>query len=174
MLFVEIYTVEREMNMFQTTAYSGNKAKDYELLLKQLTALSEDEQDDIAILSNASSLLNQFLDEVNWVGFYLWKEDELVLGPFQGLPACIRIAYGKGVCGTAIEERNTQRVADVTAFPGHIACDSASKSEIVVPLIVNDEIYGVLDIDSPITNRFDETDQTYIEKFAKIIEELIR
>lgn len=174
MLFVEIYTVEREMNMFQTTAYSGNKAKDYELLLKQLTALSEGEQDDIAILSNASSLLNQFLDEVNWVGFYLWKEDELVLGPFQGLPACIRIAYGKGVCGTAIEERITQRVADVTAFPGHIACDSASKSEIVVPLIVNDEIYGVLDIDSPITNRFDETDQTYIEKFAKIIEELIR
>ncbi|MGP4108278.1 GAF domain-containing protein [Virgibacillus sp. L01] len=160
--------------MFQATAYSGKKAKDYELLLKQLTALSEGEQDDIAILSNASSLLNQFLDEVNWVGFYLWKENELVLGPFQGLPACIRIAYGKGVCGTAIEERKTQRVADVTAFPGHIACDSASKSEIVVPLIVNDEIYGVLDIDSPITSRFDETDQTYIEKFAKILEELIR
>ncbi|MFB4166751.1 GAF domain-containing protein [Virgibacillus sp. JSM 102003] len=160
--------------MFQATAYSGNKAKDYELLLKQLTALSEGEQDDIAILSNASSLLNQFLDEVNWVGFYLWKENELVLGPFQGLPACIRIAYGKGVCGTAIEERKTQRVADVTAFPGHIACDSASKSEIVVPLIVNDEIYGVLDIDSPITNRFDETDQTYIERFAEILEELVR
>ncbi len=160
--------------MFQATAYSGKKVKDYELLLKQLTALSEGEQDDIAILSNASSLLNQFLDEVNWVGFYLWKENELVLGPFQGLPACIRIAYGKGVCGTAIEERKTQRVADVTAFPGHIACDSASKSEIVVPLIVNDEIYGVLDIDSPITSRFDKTDQTYIEKFAKILEELIR
>ncbi|MBP1947817.1 GAF domain-containing protein [Virgibacillus litoralis] len=160
--------------MFQATAYSGNKAKDYELLLKQLTALSEGEQDDIAILSNASSLLNQFLDEVNWVGFYLWKEDELVLGPFQGLPACIRIASGKGVCGTAIKEQKTQRVADVMAFPGHIACDSASKSEIVVPLIVNNEVYGVLDIDSPIKNRFDETDQIYIEKFAEILEDIIR
>ncbi|SDQ42503.1 GAF domain-containing protein [Virgibacillus subterraneus] len=160
--------------MFQATSYSGNKAKDYELLLKQLTALSEGEQDDIAILSNASSLLNQFLVEVNWVGFYLWKEDELVLGPFQGLPACIRIAFGKGVCGTAIKERKTQRVADVMTFPGHIACDSASKSEIVVPLIVNNEVYGVLDIDSPIKNRFDETDQIYIEKFAEILEDIIR
>ncbi|MFC4556714.1 GAF domain-containing protein [Virgibacillus kekensis] len=152
--------------MFQTTSYSGDKVKDYELLIKQLSALSEDEKDHIAVLSNASALLNQFLEEVNWVGFYLWKDDELVLGPFQGLPACIRIGYGKGVCGTAIKELKTQRVDDVMAFPGHIACDSASRSEIVVPLIVDDAIYGVLDIDSPVTDRFDEIDQSYLEKFA--------
>ncbi|HLS08217.1 GAF domain-containing protein [Lentibacillus sp.] len=160
--------------MFQATAYSGDKVKDYELLLKQLTALSEDETDTIAILSNASALLNQFLDQINWVGFYLWKDGELVLGPFQGLPACIRIEYGKGVCGTAIKEGRTQRVADVLAFPGHIACDSASQSEIVVPLYSNSDIYGVLDIDSPIKNRFDETDQMYLEKFASEIERLVQ
>lgn len=156
--------------MFQATSYSGNKAKDYELLLKQLYSLSDGEKNHIAILSNASALLNQFLTEVNWVGFYLWKEDELVLGPFQGLPACIRIPHGKGVCGTAVKERQTQRVADVTQFPGHIACDSASRSEVVVPIIVNDSVYGVFDIDSPITNRFDETDQLYIEKFVHVLE----
>ncbi|QKY71658.1 GAF domain-containing protein [Lentibacillus sp. CBA3610] len=160
--------------MFQATAYSGNKVNDYEQLLKQLTVLSEDETDTTAILSNASALLNQFLNEVNWVGFYLWKDDELVLGPFQGLPACIRIAYGKGVCGTAIKENKTTRVPDVFEFPGHIACDSASRSEIVVPLTVNNEIYGVLDIDSPIKNRFDETDQIYLEKFVKELEKLIQ
>ena len=156
--------------MFQATAYSGNKTNDYELLLKQIHSLTEGEKDHIAILSNASALLNQFLHEVNWVGFYLWKADELVLGPFQGLPACIRIPYGKGVCGTAIEERKTQLVKDVTQFPGHIACDSASKSEIVVPILVNVSIYGVLDIDSPITNRFDEIDQLYMEKFVRVLE----
>ena len=156
--------------MFQATAYSGNKTNDYELLLKQIHSLTEGEKDHIAILSNASALLNQFLHEVNWVGFYLWKADELVLGPFQGLPACIRIPYGKGVCGTAIEERKTQLVKDVTQFPGHIACDSASKSEIVVPILINDSIYGVLDIDSPITNRFDEIDQLYMEKFVRVLE----
>lgn len=152
--------------MFEQLTYSKDRVKDYELLIKQLSALSEDENDQIALLSNASSLLNQFLDKVNWVGFYLWKDDELVLGPFQGLPACVRIAYGKGVCGTAIQLRETQRVEDVHAFPGHIACDAASQSEIVVPMIINDNIYGVLDIDSPIKNRFDETDQKYLEKFV--------
>ncbi|WP_077327530.1 GAF domain-containing protein [Virgibacillus siamensis] len=156
--------------MFQTTAYSGEKVKDYEMLLKQLTALTEDENDVIANLSNASALLNQFLHDVNWVGFYLWKEDQLVLGPFQGLPACLRIDYGKGVCGTAISTGESQVVEDVTKFPGHIACDSASKSEIVIPLKVNGEIFGVLDIDSPSTNRFDETDREYLEKFGKIVE----
>ncbi|WP_174614055.1 GAF domain-containing protein [Virgibacillus ihumii] len=160
--------------MFQTTAYSGEKAKDYELLLKQLTALTEDESDTIANLSNASALLNQFLHDVNWVGFYLWKEDQLVLGPFQGLPACLRIDYGKGVCGTAIETRESQLIEDVTKFPGHIACDSASKSEIVVPLLINNEIYGVLDIDSPSLNRFDETDREYLEKFAEIVEGFLK
>ncbi|RYG74971.1 GAF domain-containing protein [Lentibacillus lipolyticus] len=159
--------------MFQATAYSGDKTKDYELLIKQLQALSEEETDPIAILSNASALLNQFLDDVNWVGFYLWKDDELVLGPFQGLPACIRIAYGKGVCGTAIKEKATQRVPDVSEFPGHIACDSASRSEIVVPLFIDGQIFGVLDIDSPNTDRFDETDQIYLEKFAEVLKQFI-
>ncbi|WP_026906480.1 GAF domain-containing protein [Paucisalibacillus globulus] len=157
--------------MFQTTAYSGNRVKDYELLIKQLAALVHDEKDIIANLSNASALLNQFLNNVNWVGFYLWKDDELVLGPFQGLPACIRISYGRGVCGTAVKERKTQLVEDVNQFPGHIACDSASQSEIVIPIIKNDEVFGVLDIDSPSLNRFDETDQVYLEKF---VEEIVK
>jgi L-methionine (R)-S-oxide reductase len=153
--------------MFQTSTYSGDRVKDYELLIKQLSALAEDETDTIANLSNAAALLNQFLTNINWVGFYLWKENELVLGPFQGLPACIRIGYGKGVCGTAVKERKTQLVEDVNQFPGHIACDSASQSEIVVPIIKNGEVFGVLDIDSPSLNRFDETDQVYLEKFVK-------
>lgn len=156
--------------MFQVTEYSGDKIKDYELLLKQLSALSEGETDHIALLSNAAALLNQFLEKINWVGFYLWKDDELVLGPFQGLPACIRIPYGKGVCGTAIKEQKTQRVDNVHEFPGHIACDAASKSEIVIPMTVQHKIYGVLDIDSPIYNRFDETDQKYLEKFVRQLE----
>ncbi|MCM3398431.1 GAF domain-containing protein [Oceanobacillus profundus] len=138
--------------------------------MKQLDALTDGEKDEVAILSNASALLNQFLKEVNWVGFYVWKDNELVLGPFQGLPACIRIGFGKGVCGTAVKEKQTQRIADVHQFPGHIACDSASQSEIVVPIIINDKVYGVLDIDSPIKNRFDEIDQTYLEKFVTTLE----
>ncbi|WP_010651200.1 GAF domain-containing protein [Oceanobacillus massiliensis] len=160
--------------MFQSTQTPGTRIKDYELLIKQLDALSEGEKDEIAILSNASALLNQFLSEVNWVGFYIWKDDELVLGPFQGLPACIRIPYGKGVCGTAVKEHETQRIADVHQFPGHIACDSASQSEIVVPIIVDGNIYGVLDIDSPTTNRFDETDQIHLEKFVNILEKHLK
>lgn len=156
--------------MFQVSKSSGNRIKDYELMLQQTKALLDGEPDSIANLSNASALLNQFLEDVNWVGFYIFKDKELVLGPFQGLPACIRIPVGKGVCGTAVETKETQVVADVNAFPGHIACDSASQSEIVVPLIVNGEVYGVLDIDSPITNRFDATDKEYIEKFATIVQ----
>lgn len=159
--------------MFKVKTYLGTKEEDYELVLKQLTALLEGERDATALLANASALLNQFLDEINWVGFYIWKQDELVLGPFQGLPACIRIPYGKGVCGTAVKERKTQRVRDVSLFPGHIACDAASKSEIVIPIIVDDRIFGVLDIDSPITERFDEIDQEYLENFVNIIEELL-
>ncbi|GGA82278.1 GAF domain-containing protein [Ornithinibacillus halotolerans] len=157
--------------MFQTTNYSGNKEKDYELLLKQLNALLDGETDVVANLSNTSALLNQFLSDINWVGFYVWKDDELVLGPFQGLPACIRIPYGKGVCGTAVKKRSTQRIADVDQFPGHIACDSASKSEIVIPIIKDGNVFGVLDIDSPILDRFDETDQLYLEK---LVNELIK
>lgn|SRR5699024_7825469 len=155
--------------MFQATTYSGNKQEDYQTLLNQLSALIEGETDEITLLANASALLNQFLNEVNWVGFYIWKENELVLGPFQGLPACTRIAYGKGVCGTAIKERKTQRIANVNDFPGHIVCDAASQSEIVIPIIVKGDIYGVLDIDSPITDRFDAIDQKYLEEYISII-----
>ncbi|HLQ72181.1 MAG TPA: GAF domain-containing protein [Bacillota bacterium] len=159
--------------MFQTTHYSGDRDKDYPLLIKQLEALNEGETNRVAILANASALLDQYLSNVNWVGFYLWDSDELVLGPFQGLPACIRIPYGKGVCGTALSDKKTQLVKDVRAFPGHIACDSASKSEIVIPLYMNDIIFGVLDIDSPTTNRFDSVDQHYLEKFAETLMDYI-
>lgn len=158
------------MSMFQPSAYNGTKQEGYNLLNKQLKALIEDETDAIANLSNASSLLNQFLNDVNWVGFYLWKEDQLILGPFQGLPACVRIPSGKGVCGTAVSEQKVQRISDVHAFPGHIACDAASQSEIVVPIYKNGEIYGVLDIDSPSKNRFDETDETKLIEFVNTLQ----
>ncbi|WCK55486.1 GAF domain-containing protein [Aneurinibacillus sp. Ricciae_BoGa-3] len=153
--------------MFKTEQYSGTREKNYELVIKQIAALMEDEPNRIANLSNASALLNQFLDNINWVGFYLWDGAELVLGPFQGLPACVRIPLGKGVCGSAAAEQKTIRVEDVNQFPGHIACDAASQSEIVIPLIKEGKLIGVLDIDSPITGRFDETDERYLEKFAE-------
>ncbi|MFP7734395.1 GAF domain-containing protein [Priestia aryabhattai] len=153
--------------MFNVENYSGSKQKDYELVIKQLRALLEGESNTIANLANASALLNQFLNEVNWVGFYLMEDGELVLGPFQGLPACVRIPLGKGVCGTAAQNQKTERIEDVHAFPGHIACDAASQSEIVVPIVKNGQLLGVLDIDSPIKNRFDEIDQHYLEEFVK-------
>ncbi|MES1044796.1 hypothetical protein BLX88_18245 [Bacillus obstructivus] len=152
--------------MFHTTAYEGTRDEKYQLVKKQLTALIEDESNMIANLSNAAALLNQFLDRINWVGFYLVEGNELVLGPFQGLPACVRIPFGKGVCGTAVKERKTLRVEDVNQFPGHIACDSASQSEIVVPIIKNNEVIGVLDIDSPEINRFDEVDEKHLKEFV--------
>lgn len=157
--------------MFNVELYRGCKQENYQLVLKQLTALIEDESNRIANLSNASALLNQFLENVIWVGFYLTEEDgdELVLGPFQGLPACVRIPFGKGVCGTSAAEKRTLRVADVHSFPGHIACDAASQSEIVVPIIKNGKVVGVLDIDSPIKHRFDETDQRMLEEFTEIL-----
>ena len=156
-----------ENTLFNVENYSGSKQKDYELVIKQLRALSEGESNTIANLANASALLNQFLNEVNWVGFYLMEDDELVLGPFQGLPACVRIPLGKGVCGTAAQNQRTERIEDVHAFPGHIACDAASQSEIVVPMVKDGKLLGVLDIDSPIKNRFDEIDQQYLEEFVK-------
>lgn len=155
--------------MFEPITYSRDRTKGYETVLQQLKGLIEDETDLIANLANAAALLNQFLDEINWVGFYLWKDDELVLGPFQGLPACIRIPYGKGVCGAAVKEKKTMLVPNVHEFPGHIACDAKSQSEIVIPMMTEDEIIGVLDIDSPIFDRFDETDKTYLEKFVEIL-----
>ena len=150
--------------------YTGNREENYELVKKQLQALLHDEKNQVANLSNASALLNQFLDRVNWVGFYLLDtNDELVLGPFQGLPACIRIPLGKGVCGTAALKKETLLVEDVNQFPGHIACDAASQSEIVVPLLKGEQLIGVLDIDSPELNRFDELDQQKLEEFVEIL-----
>jgi L-methionine (R)-S-oxide reductase len=157
--------------MFSATKYSGTREEQYALVAKQLEHLIKDEPNLIANLSNASALLNQFLENVNWVGFYLNDNDkELVLGPFQGLPACIRIPLGKGVCGTAFSQRKTLLVEDVNQFPGHIACDSASQSEIVVPIIQNGEPIGVLDIDSPSTGRFDEIDRRGLELFVETLE----
>lgn len=155
--------------MFHVENYRGNKEENYELVRKQLKALIEDEKNRIANLSNAAALLNQFLDRINWVGFYLMDENELVLGPFQGLPACVRIPVGKGVCGTAVQKGETILVEDVHQFPGHIACDAASQSEIVVPLIKNGEIIGVLDIDSPEKARFDELDKQKLEEFVEVL-----
>lgn len=153
--------------MFKVESYDGNRQDQYQLLRKQLVSLLEGETNQIANLSNASALLNQFLDRINWVGFYLTEGNELVLGPFQGLPACVRIPFGKGVCGTSANEKKTVRVEDVHQFPGHIACDAASQSEIVIPLIKNGKVLGVLDIDSPEKNRFDEVDQENLEAFVK-------
>jgi len=156
--------------MFQVENYKGTREENYELVIKQLQALIADEPSFIANLSNASALLNVFLDQINWVGFYLTEgENMLVLGPFQGLPACVRIPFGRGVCGTAAANAKTELVADVHAFPGHIACDAASQSEIVVPMVKDGKVIGVLDIDSPIKERFDEVDRTYLEKFVEVL-----
>ena len=146
---------------------------DYKLLCAQLKALTEDVENEISNLSNASALLWQELADINWVGFYKMEGGILVLYPFQGKPACTKIAVGKGVCGTAVAEDKTQLVPDVHQFPGHIACDCASNSEIVVPIHVNGEIWGVLDIDSPNLDRFDVEDQKGLENFVKILETVL-
>ena len=155
--------------MFTQINYEGPIAEQYNTLAKQLDALLTEESDRIANLSNASALLNQFLPNINWVGFYVLQGEELVLGPFQGLPACVRIPIGRGVCGTAVSKAETMLVKDVHDFPGHIACDSASQSEIVIPLIKDGEVIGVLDIDSPIINRFSKEDQEGLELFVKTL-----
>ncbi|QBP40645.1 GAF domain-containing protein [Paenisporosarcina antarctica] len=155
--------------MFAKTAYAGDRQQQYEMLSKQLDALLTGEPNVMANLSNASALLNQFFDRINWVGFYMMDGNELVLGPFQGLPACIRIPVGRGVCGSTVTKKETIIVPDVHAFPGHIACDAASQSEIVVPLIKNGEVFGVLDIDSPEKNRFQKEDQQGLEHFVSIL-----
>jgi GAF domain-containing protein len=136
---------------------------DYRLLDSQLHALLDDEADALAAASNFVALLYNAIDDINWLGIYVLRGDELVLGPFQGKPACVHIALGDGVCGAAAATLETQRVADVHAFPGHIVCDPDSRSELVVPLIVNGKLIGVLDIDSPTTRRFSEDDQAGIE-----------
>ena len=146
---------------------------DYQALCAQLSALTEGIPYKIANLANASALLWQHLEKINWAGFYLMEDGKLVLGPFQGKTACIMIPVGKGVCGTAVAENATQLVADVHQFPGHIACDSASNSEIVVPIHVRGEIVGVLDIDSPEFGRFTEEDREGLERFVHILEQVL-
>lgn len=148
---------------------AGDTSTRYRELAEQAQALLAGEQDRIANAANLSSLIWHSLPDLNWAGFYLWNGHELVLGPFQGKPACVRIALGQGVCGTAALTRATQRVADVHAYPGHIACDSASNAEIVVPLVRADgELLGVLDLDSPVLARFDAADQAGLERLAAL------
>ncbi|MBP4041275.1 MULTISPECIES: GAF domain-containing protein [Aeromonas] len=145
----------------------------YRTLNQQAQALLEGEPDMIATLANLSALLNQELTDINWVGFYLLQGETLVLGPFQGKPACVRIPVGRGVCGTAVAEGKTQLVDDVHQFAGHIACDGASNSEIVIPLRRAGQIIGVLDIDSPIFSRFDEQDRIGLEETVQILESML-
>jgi L-methionine (R)-S-oxide reductase len=147
---------------------TANKQEFYRELALQLEALMTGEHDPIANAANTAALLYHTLPEVNWVGFYFQKEGELVLGPFQGQPACVRIALGRGVCGTAAATRLAVVVRDVNAFPGHIACDTASRSELVVPLIAGDTLVGVLDLDSPFMGRFDDEDRAGCESLAAI------
>lgn len=147
------------------------KSEMYELMNSQLKALLQGESNRIANMANASALIYQTLEDLNWAGFYLYDRDnnDLVLGPFQGKVACMHIPMNKGVCGSAAYQRKTLVVDDVHQFEGHIACDSASNSEIVIPIIKNNQLLGVLDIDSPNFNRFDNTDKTYLEKFIAIL-----
>jgi L-methionine (R)-S-oxide reductase len=141
----------------------------YRELARELGALLAGERDFIANLANSAALIYHSLPDLNWAGFYLLKDGELVVGPFQGKPACVRIALGKGVCGTAAAQRTTVVVRDVHEFPGHIACDSASNSEIVVPMIHNGELLGVLDLDSPRLARFDENDRVGLEELVRVL-----
>lgn len=147
------------------------KIPDYSLLLRQLESILSIETDPVANMANTAALLFNQLDQINWAGFYVRRGHELVLGPFQGKPACVRIAWGKGVCGTAAKTGKILRVENVHQFAGHIACDSASKSEIVVPIFTEGKVWGVLDIDSPVLNRFDWHDQTFLEKVVALFVE---
>lgn len=140
-----------------------------ENFLKQLESLCEGTKNNVSLLSNASALLNEEMDNINWVGFYLYENGKLILGPFQGKVACLEIAIGKGVCGTAYEKKSLINVANVHEFPGHIACDSASNSELVIPLTYESTQYGVLDIDSPILSRFTIQDEEILQEAANII-----
>ncbi|MEG0410588.1 MAG: GAF domain-containing protein [Erysipelotrichaceae bacterium] len=138
-------------------------------LLNAEAALIQDETDIIANLANLSALLNQYFERINWVGFYLYKEEQLILGPFQGNPACLRIPLTKGVCGLSATTKTMQNIKDVHQFPGHIACDEASRSEIVFPILIKGELFGVLDIDAPIPNRFTIDDEKVLFSFITIL-----
>lgn len=156
------------MTTFTAEKITGTKPEVYAELANQLRGLLHGERDPVANAANMSALLAWNLPDLNWAGFYFMRGGELVLGPFQGKPACVRIAVGKGVCGTAAATRETQLVPDVHAFPGHIACDAASASELVVPLIRHGQVLGVLDLDSPMKSRFDVADRGGCEMLARI------
>lgn len=160
--------------MFNTDTLIGSKPEQYAQLLAQARALVHGEADRIANAANLSALVYHALPQLNWVGFYFYDGTELVVGPFQGLPACVRIPLSKGVCGAAASSRQTQRIEDVDAFPGHIACDSASRSELVVPLVHNGTLIGVFDIDSPVLARFDADDQLGLEAIAQVFVEALQ
>ena len=159
--------------MFKATSLSGDKAAQYAQLLEQAQGLLHGEHDRIANAANLSALVAHALPDLNWVGFYFHDGEELVVGPFQGLPACVRIPLHRGVCGAAARTRTTQRVDDVHAFPDHIACDAASRSELVVPLVHAGELLGVFDLDSPEPARFDADDQRGLEALARLFVESI-
>ncbi|TKR30588.1 GAF domain-containing protein [Luteimonas gilva] len=154
--------------MFAAQSLSGGKPEQYAQLAEQAQALLAGERDRIANAANLSALVYHALPELNWAGFYFYDGDELVVGPFQGLPACVRIPLDRGVCGAAARSGQTQLVEDVHAFPGHIACDAASRSELVVPLFRGEELIGVFDLDSPVPARFDRDDQRGLERIASI------
>jgi L-methionine (R)-S-oxide reductase len=155
--------------MYQFDIAAGSKAELYRDLHQALDALTAGEPDAVANMANAAALIWQYLPDLNWAGFYRLVEGELVLGPFQGKAACIRIPLGRGVCGTAAAERRTQVIADVNAFAGHIACDADSASELVVPIVAGDRLIGVLDLDSPTPNRFDAEDAAGCEALAALL-----
>ena len=159
---------------FSATTLTGSKPEQYGQLLEQARALLHGERDRIANAANLSALVYHALPDLNWVGFYFFDGTELVVGPFQGLPACVRIPLSKGVCGAAASTRATQRVEDVHAFPGHIACDSASRSELVVPLYQGDALLGVFDLDSPLPARFSVEDQNGLEAIARVFLESLQ
>ena len=154
--------------MFTASTLSGSKPEQYAQLAEQARALLHGEPDRIANAANLSALVYHALPQLNWAGFYFFDGTELVVGPFQGLPACVRIPLDKGVCGAAASTRKTQLVEDVHAFPGHIACDAASRSEVVVPLVRNGTLLGVFDLDSPLPARFDVEDQRGLEAIAQV------
>jgi GAF domain-containing protein len=155
--------------MAENNFKSENVIDNYDTMLLMLKGQISDEENLLANLSNASAIIKAMVDDINWDGFYLTYRDELILGPFQGLPACNRIKLGKGVCGTAAESKKVMRIENVHDFEGHIACDSASNSEIVVPIIFNGNLKGVLDIDSPTVGRFKELEEEYFKKFVDIL-----
>ncbi|OOW87182.1 diguanylate cyclase [Xanthomonas campestris pv. vitiswoodrowii] len=154
--------------MFTTSSLTGSKPEQYAQLTAQAQALVHGEPDRLANAANLAALIFHSLPSLNWAGFYFYDGRELVVGPFQGLPACVRIPLDKGVCGAAASTRQSQRIADVDAFPGHIACDSASRSELVIPLVKGDALIGVLDLDSPELDRFDADDQRGLEAIAQL------